>query len=81
MDIQTIRKARNEVDEKLGLIPKLHQNADDQEIMDYLKQVAEMHYLHRAGLSFIALAVLMALEDGAVLNGNNLELPKNKIKT
>ena len=81
MDIQTIRRARKEVDEKLALIPKLHPNANDQEITDYLRQVAEMHYLHSGGLSIITLAVLMALEDGAVLNGNNLELPKNKIKT
>ncbi len=78
MDIQTIRKTQKEVDEQLGLIPKIQPNADDQEVMGRLKQVANMFYLHNARLSIITMVVLKALKEGAILNGNALELPEGK---
>ncbi len=78
MDIQTIRKTQKEVDEKLELNQKIQPNADDQEIVDYLKQVANMPNIHRSRLSVIALVILTALKEGAILNGNALELPGDK---
>jgi hypothetical protein len=64
MDIQTIRKTQKEVDEQLGLIPKVLPNANDQEVMGRLKQVANMFYLHNAKLSVNAMLVLTALKEG-----------------